>query len=142
MTIDYWEIEQRRPPTAQDITKAIKQVKKIPDDGDAGKVLCPFDFYPQSLPIISGKDWSKSKLVQVKIKKLQGSTARVSRSNLLWHVQNPGKSKFRGVWNTHIQVLQTKRGDKVIIDGHHRATALKMLGVKRDSVWLLKEGDL
>ena len=140
--IDYWEIEQRKPPTAQDVTKAIKQVKKLPDDGDAGKVLCPFDFYPQALPVISGKDWSKSKLVQVKIKKLQGSTARVSRSNLLWHVQNPGKSKFRGVWNTHIQVLQTKRGNKVIIDGHHRATALKMLGVKRDSVWLLRESDL
>ena len=140
--IDYWEIEQRRPPTAKDVTKAAKQVAKIPDDGDAGKVHCPFDLYPKALPVISGKDWSKSKLVQVKIKKLQGSTARVSRANLLWHVRNPGKSKFRGVWNTHLQVLQTNGGDKVIIDGHHRATALLMLGVKRDSVWLLKEGDL
>ena len=140
--IDYWEIEQRRPPTAKDVAKAAKQVAKIPDDGDAGKVHCPFDLYPKALPVISGKDWSKSKLVQVKIKKLQGSTARVSRANLLWHVRNPGKSKFRGVWNTHLQVLQTNGGDKVIIDGHHRATALLMLGVKRDSVWLLKEGDL
>ena len=140
--IDYWEIEQRRPPTAKDVAKAAKQVAKIPDDGDAGKVHCPFDLYPKALPVISGKDWSKSKLVQVKIKKLQGSTARVSRANLLWHVKNPGKSKFRGVWNTHIQVLQTNGGDKVIIDGHHRATALLMLGVKRDSVWLLRESDL
>ena len=140
--IDYWEIEQRRPPTAKDVTKAAKQVAKIPDDGDAGKVHCPFALYPKALPVISGKDWSKSKLVQVKIKKLQGSTARVSRANLLWHVRNPGKSKFRGVWNTHLQVLQTNGGDKVIIDGHHRATALLMLGVKRDSVWLLRESDL
>ena len=140
--IDYWEIEQRRPPTAKDVAKAAKQVAKIPDDGDAGKVHCPFDLYPKALPVISGKDWSKSKLVQVKIKKLQGSTARVSRANLLWHVRNPGKSKFRGVWNTHLQVLQTNGGDKVIIDGHHRATALLMLGVKRDSVWLLRESDL
>ena len=140
--IDYWEIEQRRPPTAKDVTKAAKQVAKIPDDGDAGKVHCPFDLYPKALPVISGKDWSKSKLVQVKIKKLQGSTARVSRANLLWHVRNPGKSKFRGVWNTHLQCLKTKDGSIVIIDGHHRATALKMLGVKRDSVWLLQVDDL
>lgn len=142
MNINWWEIEQRKPPTAQDITKAVKAVAKIPDDGDAGKVLCPYPFYPRSLPVISGSDWGKSKLTQVKLKKLQGSTARVSRSNLAWHVSHPGQSKFRGQWNTHIQVLQTKGGDKVIIDGHHRATALKMLGVKKDSVWLLKEGDL
>ena len=140
--IDFWAIEQRRPPNAQDVTKTLKKVKNLPDDGDAGKVLCPFTFYPRPLPVISGKDWNKSKLTQVKIKKLQGSTARVSRANLLWHVKNPGKSKFRGVWNTHIQVLQTKGGDKVIIDGHHRGTALRMLKVKKDSVWLLKEDDL
>ena len=140
--IDFWALEQRKPPDAQSIAKAVKKVAKIPDDGDAGKVLCPFPFYPQSLPVISGKDWTKSKLKQIKLKKLQGSTARVSRSNLVWHVQNPGKSKFQGQWNTHIQVLQTKGGDKVIIDGHHRASALKLLKVKKDSVWLLKESDL
>ena len=140
--IDFWALEQRRPPTPQDIKKAVKKVGKLPDDGDAGKVLCPFPFYPQALPVISGKDWSKSKLKQVKLKNLQGSTARVSRSNLVWHVLNPGKSKFQGQWNTHVQVLKTKGGDLVIIDGHHRATALKMLKVKKDSVWLLKESDL
>ena len=140
--IDFIAVEQRKPPTADDITKAVKQVGKLPDDGDAGKVLSLYPFYPKALPVISGKDWAKSKQKLIKLKKLQGSTARISRSNLVWHVKHPGQSKFAGRWNTHVQCLQTKGGDIVIIDGHHRAAALKLLNVKRDSVWLLKESDL
>ena len=140
--INFWSLEQRKPPDAQTVAKAARKVAKIPDDGDAGKVLCPFPFYASPLPVISGSDWTKSTLKQVKIKSLKGSTARVSRANLLWHVKNPGKSKFQGQWNSHMQVLKTKGGDKVIIDGHHRASALKLLKIKKDTVWMLKEGDL
>lgn len=135
-------VEHRDPPTAQDITKAIKKAKKLPDDGDADHILPPFDFYEKPLPVISGSDWAKARQKQVKIGKLQASTARIVRSNLVWHLQNPGKSRFQGQFNTHLQVLKTKNDDLVIIDGHHRASALKMLGVKKETTWCLDEKDL
>lgn len=141
-TIDFWSLEVRKPPTSQDIAKAVKKAQKLPDNGDAGKVLPPYPFYPKALPVISGTDWNKSGLKKIKLKKLQASTARISRPNLVWHIQHPGQSKNSGKWNGHIQVLKTKGGDLVIIDGHHRASALKMLKVKKDTVWLLKESDL
>ena len=140
--IDFIALEQRKPPTAKDIIKAVKKAGKIPDSGDVGKIVCPFPFYQKALPVLSNKDWAKSKQKMVKFKKLQGSTARIDRANLIWHLKNPGQSKFAGKWTTHLQVLKTNGGDLVIIDGHHRASALQMLGIKKDSVWLLRESDL
>lgn len=140
--INWWRLEQRKPPSEKDIKQAVKDAKKLPDNGDGDHVLPPFPFYPHPIPPITHEDWNNADQKAVKLKKLQGSTARIDRRNLIWHIQHPGQSKYKGKFNTHIQVLKTDSGDLVIIDGHHRAAALSMLGVHKDLVWLLKEKDL
>ena len=77
-----------------------------------------------------------------KFKNLYASNEQLQRADLLWHVQNPGKSRFEGKWNSHAQVFQHRNGDRVVVDGNHRLAALKLLGLKKDKVWLLREKDL
>ena len=84
----------------------------------------------------------KAKQKVVKFKKLQATNQQLNRDNLIWHLKHPGQARMRKPHNTAPQVLKTKDGDFAIIDGHHRLSAHKMLGVKKEMVWLLKESDL
>ena len=142
MNIDWGLLEMRSPPSADDIAKAIKKAKRLPDDGEVGKVICPFTFFPKALPVLTDADWKKAKAKSVKVKKLYGSTARIRRDNLVWHLQRPGQSRFKTKLTTHPLVFQAKDGSQVITDGHHRMSALLMLRVKSETAWVLKEKDL
>ena len=135
MAIDFWLLEQRRPPTAADIDTAVRKVKKLPDAGDAGHVMSPFRLAKQ-IPATTGADWRDAKQEMVKIRKLLGSTARLNRDNLIWHIRHPGQGRYRGHYNTHAQIVDDGEG-LVIEDGHHRLAALLMLHVKRDTAWVL-----
>lgn len=143
MTIDWWAVELRvSPPTSDDIAKAAKKVQDMPDSGDHGHVPAVFPMDPQQLPPIPEGSWDRAKLKTTKFKNLYASNEQLQRADLLWHVKNPGKSRFEGQYNTHAQVFQHKNGDRVAVDGNHRLAALKLLGIKKDKVFLLKEKDL
>ena len=86
--------------------------------------------------------WDNAKIKVVKFKKLKATNAQLDRQNLIWHVQNPGKSKMKSAHNTHPQIILTSKGDYIVSDGHHRLSALKLLGLKKELCWLLKEQDM
>jgi len=143
MPVNWWLIEHRNPPTSADIAKQVKKAKNLPDAGDHGHVVAQFPIENEALPAVPQGAWKSAKQKTVKLKKLYATNQQLDRKNLIWHLQNPGMSRFRGPFNTHIQVVKlAKNGDLAIADGHHRASALKMLGVKKDVVWLLDEKDL
>jgi len=142
MAVNWWLLEQRNPPSAQDIAKAIKKAKNLPDAGDHGHVEARFPIENAKLPAVPSGAWDQASLKTVKFKKLYATNQQLDRKNLIWHLQHPGMSRFKGPRNTHAQVLKLNSGDVAIVDGHHRLSALDMLGVKKDAMWVLKESDL
>lgn len=143
MTIDWAELELRDQPDAGDIDKAVKKVRNAPDAGDHGHIQATMPIYGKALPAIPAGSWGKlAKQKTVKLGKLQATNAQLGRDNLIWHLQNPGKSRFRGPLNTHPQILKMMNGDRVVVDGHHRLAAEQLLGLKKDAVWQLDEKDL
>lgn len=138
----YWLLELRSPPTQQDINKAAKKAKGMPDAGDHGHIQAVLPIYGKALPAIPQGSWDQAKLQQVKFKKLQATNAQLNRKNLIWHILHPGQSRFAGKYATHPQILKTKSGDRVVVDGHHRIGALSMLGLKKDSMWVLDQKDI
>ena len=142
MPINFWLLEQRKPPSAQDIKDAVKKAKNLPDAGDHGHVGAVFPIENKQLPAVPNGTWDDAKQKTVKIKDLFATNQQLDRKNLIWHLQHPGQSRFKGPRNTHIQVIKRANGNLDIVDGHHRASALKMLGVKKDVVWQIKEKDL
>ena len=137
-----WDLVTRGMPTASDIAKAVKKVKKMPGAGDQQHVQPVFPVYGKPLPPTPDGAWDNAKLKNLKLKKIQATNAQLDRTNLIWHLQNPGKSKMQSPRNTHPQVIKTNGGDYIIADGHHRLSALRLLGIKRENVWLLKESDM
>ena len=125
-----------------DINKLVDEVKKMPGAGDQQHVAAQFPIYGKPIPDTPKGSWEKAKLKFIKFKKLEATNGQLDRANLIWHLQNPGKAKFRKTFSTHPQVMKTNGGDYIIVDGHHRLSALRMLGVKKDVVWLLKERNL
>lgn len=134
-----WERIERGMPTPADIKDATKSAKDLPSAGDKEHVQAMFKIYGKPLPAISDGDWGKASQKVVKFKKLQATNAQLNRQNLIWHLQNPGKARMQKPHNTMPQVIKTNGGDLVIVDGHHRLSALRMLGLKKSPVWLLKE---
>ena len=129
-------------PTPSDIKQALKKAQNLPSAGDKEHVQQMFAIYGKALPTISDGDWGKASQKVVKFKKLQATNAQLNRQNLIWHLKNPGKARMQKPHNTQPQVIKTNGGDYAIVDGHHRLAALKMLGLKKAPVWLLKESDL
>lgn len=143
MTIDWAKMELRDQPSASDIADAVKKVQTDPDAGDHGHIQATMPIYGKALPAIPSGSWAKlAKQKTVKLKKLQATNAQLNRANLIWHLQNPGKSRFRGPLNTHPQILKMMNGKRVVVDGHHRLAAEQLLGLKKDAVWQLDEKDL
>ena len=128
--------------SSTDISKVVAQVKKMPGAGDQQHVQAVFPVFGKQIPATTVGSWDRAKLKFVKFKKLQATNAQLDRQNLIWHVQNPNKSKMKSPFNTHPQVIKTKDGDYIIADGHHRLSALKLLGVKKTAVFRLKEEDM
>ena len=128
--------------TATDISKLVAQVKKMPGAGDQQHVQAIFPVYGKKIPPTPKGAWDNAKLKFVKFKKLEATNGQLDRNNLIWHLENPGKSKMRSAHNTHPQVMKTKGGDLIIVDGHHRLSALKLLRIKKTAVWKVKEKDM
>ena len=128
-------------PTADDIKKALQVARDLPPAGDKEHVQAMFPIFGKALPSIADGDWDKAKQKVIKFSKLQATNAQLNRQNLIWHIQNPGKARMKKPHNTQPQVIKTD-GAYAIVDGHHRLSALKMLGLDKAPVWLLKESDL
>ena len=75
----------------------------------------------------------------MKFKKLQAHNGQLDRANLIWHITHPGQSKMKSPHNTHPQVIKTPAGDYVVADGDHRIAALVLLGLKKDTCWVLRQ---
>lgn len=140
MSID-WERIERGQPTSSDIKQAVKTAKNLPDAGDHGHVQAMFPIFDSQLPAIPQGSWDDAKLKPVKLSKVRATNQQLDRVNLVWHLEHPGQSRYKGARNTHPQLLKTKDG-YAVIDGHHRLSALQMLGVKKELCWVLKEDDL
>jgi hypothetical protein len=136
--INWWLLEQRDPPTPDDIDAAVAFVKQMPPAGDDDTVSAVLPVYAKPLPAVADSDWDQAQLKNVKLKKLSGHNAQLDRDNLIWHVQNPGQSKDGAGYP---RVLKTDDG-KVIMDGDHRVSALSILGVKKELCWVLDQDDL
>lgn len=137
-----WGTVERGMVSPDDIAAAVKKVKKMPGAGDQQHVQPVFGVYGKQMPDTPDGAWNNAKLKTIKLKKLQATNAQLDRQNLIWHLQHPGQSKMKSPHNTHPQVIKTKGGDFIIADGHHRLSALRLLGIKREQVWLLKESDM
>lgn len=137
-----WEWIERGQPTTADIAKAVKGVQKMPGAGDQQHVSAQFPVYGKQIPATPDGAWDNAKLKTIKLKKLRATNAQLDRANLVWHLQNPGKSKMRSPRNTHPQVIKTNDGDLIIADGHHRLSALRLLGLKRETCWVLNQKDM
>ena len=140
--IDWDAIEERKQPSPSDIKSVIKQVQQMPGAGDQQHVSAVFPIYGDTLPNTPKGAWDNAKIKMVKFKKLKATNAQRDRKNLIWHLQNPGKSKMKSAHNTHPQIILTSKGDYIVSDGHHRLSALKLLGLKKELCWLLKEQDM
>ena len=140
--IDWDAIEERKQPGPSDIKSVIKQVQQMPGAGDQQHVSAVFPIYGDTLPNTPKGAWDNAKIKVVKFKKLKATNAQLDRKNLIWHLQNPGKSKMKSAHNTHPQIILTSKGDYIVSDGHHRLSALKLLGLKKELCWLLKEQDM
>ena len=142
MSVNWWLLEQRKPPSAKDIAKQVKKAKNLPDAGDHGHVPAVFPIENKAIPPVPNGSWDNAKQKTVKLKDLFATNQQLDRQNLVWHLSHPGMSRFKGPRNTHPQVVKRSNGNLDIVDGHHRLSALRMLGVKKETVWLLKEKDL
>ena len=140
--IDWDAVEYRAQPNATDIAKAVKQVQKMPGAGDQQHVAAVFKIAGVPIPSTPDGAWDNATLKAIKLKKLRATNAQLDRQNLVWHLKHPGQSKMRSPHNTHPQVIKTRDGDYLIADGHHRLSALRLLGIKREQVWLLRERDM
>jgi hypothetical protein len=125
-------------PTADTIKQALAVLDRLPDDlsKGKGKILVP---WARQSPSITPPDsaWEDATLKRVHIPKLIASTTHLDRDNLAWHIQNPGHSKDPIVM--HPSVVKTGKGDRVIVEGHHRLAADWLLGVDVDLVWQVKQ---
>jgi len=62
--------------------------------------------------------------------------------SLLWHIAHPFQAMDPTPPNDNPQLLKTKSGALVILGGHHRLSALSILGVKKAPAWVLRTKDL
>lgn len=129
--------EVRGQPTAADIKVAVEFVKKLPDAGDHGHVQAVFPIEDKALPAVPANAWDDAKTKTVKFARLFATNQQLDRVNLIWHLQHPGQGRYQGARNTHPQVLKMTSGDRAIVDGHHRLSALKILGLAREQCWVL-----
>jgi hypothetical protein len=137
-----WDLVARGMPTQADIDAAVAKVKAMPGAGDQQHVQAVFPVYGHKIPATPDGAWNDATQKTVKLGKLQATNAQLDRTNLIWHLQHPGQSKMKSPRNTHPQVIKTNDGDRIIADGHHRLSAMYLLGLKAETCWVLKESDM
>jgi len=124
----------------EEIAAAVAAVNALPGrKKNPDKVPTIWD-RPKDMPTLADLDFRDVARPSVTIASLQASTKNLSRTRLLWHVQNPGQAKNPSVFTANPIVLDL--GDsQVIVDGHHRLAALQLLGATKWPVWLIPTKD-
>ena len=140
MTIDWVRIYGARADKPQfsdeQIAAACAAANALPGKGKGGdKLKSPWD-QPKKMPGIDDVDFRDISVKKLPIDSLMASDNGISRARLLWHIKNPGQTKNPSVFTGNPMVLDHKQG-QVIIDGHHRLYAMKLLGQTSYPCWLL-----
>lgn len=126
--IDWDRIERRAATYSDDqITAAVAAVNALPPRKDNQNKVDQFWPMPDKMPTLQDLDFRDMKVQKVPLDGLQASNKSLKRDKLVWHVQNPGKAVNPNPFTANPTVLDQPDGP-VIVDGHHRLAALKMLG--------------
>ena len=143
MSLSAWldELEWRAKPNAADIDAAIKKVMAMPGAGDQAHVAAVFKLAETTIPDTPDGAWDDADVKMIKFKKMRATNAQLDRKNLIWHLKHPNQSKMKTEHNTHPQIIK-KDGECLIVDGHHRLSALLLLGLDREQCWLLNAKDM
>lgn len=129
--------ERQAMPSAADIKAALKKAQALPPVGDADHVAAQFPVSGKPLPAIDPGSWDDAKLKVVDLDDVEASNAQLGKTDLLWHIAHPFQAKDPAEGGPHPQLV--KQGGKlVIVGGHHRMSALAMLGVKKAPALVLK----
>lgn len=144
MTIDWELVEGRawKPPTftddqikaAQAAVTALPAVDKNPDH-----IALVWD-QADKFPNISDIDFGDAVQQVVTLGGLQAATDAthnwLNRQKVLNSIQNPGVSSNPNPFtNAGPIITTTKKGNQLIVDGHHRLAALMFLGATKYQVW-------
>jgi len=135
------DLELRGQPDADLIKKTVQKVQDMPGAGDQSHVAAVFKLSSTPIPDTPEGVWDKAKTKTMNFDDLRATNAQLDRANLIWHVKHPGQSKMKAPHNTHPQIIKTN-GDFLIVDGHHRLSALLLLGLTSEQCWVLKEKDM
>lgn len=119
------------------IARTVARVQRIPAD-EYGTIPTPLPYSARRRPNQpSEQAWDNAKVKKVRLSKMVDTHARMTKRNLIWHVQHPGVSRYG---QDHPRVMKRPDGSRVVMDGHHRLAALLLLGVKKHKVRQLKDG--
>lgn len=137
MPIDWDNIQRRvKGYTPAQIAAAVTAVKKLPGKkNDPNKIPTLWD-RPKAMPTLADVDFGTVTIQSLEVNELLASNKNLKRDRLIWHVQHPGEALNPSVFTENPLVMESPDGN-VIIDGHHRLAALKMLGASEAQVYNL-----
>ena len=139
--INWARLESRAKFSADEIAKAVEAAQALPSrKGKANKVgaLWPM---ADPMPTLANLDFRQLTNGTVNLDTLQASDDSMKRDNLIWHIQNPGEAKNKNPFTTAPIVMNMDDGSQVIVDGHHRLSALKLLGASTAAATIVPAKD-
>jgi len=101
-----------KPPTFSDdqIAAAVAAIGSLPAKGNDPDVVKTLWDRPKHMPGIDEVDFRDVKYPKLTIATLKASNKTLSRTRLVWHVQNPGVALHPGPFTTNPIVLGKKSG--------------------------------
>jgi len=137
-------IQKAGVPSIQEVKRAKSRLKILPNpmpddildrDIDPDKAVeSPWAIVPK--PTINPNAWDEAELTIIALEDLYATDPWLTRKTVKEHIESMGgaTTPYRSY------ALVYEQDDKpIIIDGHHRLTALWLLGLESAPVWLVKE---
>lgn len=141
--IDWARIEGRAwtAPTFTDdqIAAAQAAVKALPSvDGDPNHIALPWKL-GDKFPDISQLDFGDAMQQVLDPSTLLAATdhAWLNRAKVIAHLATPGEPVRMNPFTCEPLLVRKRKGDVLIVDGHHRIAALMFLGVKKYQFWIV-----
>jgi hypothetical protein len=137
-------IQKAGVPSIQEVKRAKSRLKILPNpmpddilnrDIDPEKAVeSPWQVVPK--PTVNPSAWDRAELTIIAFEDLYATDPWLTRKTVKEHIESMGgaTTPYRSY------ALVYEQDDKpIIIDGHHRLTALWLLGLESAPVWLVKE---
>lgn len=139
MSIDWSAIERRvgKKPTytKAQIAAAVTAIGALEADGDDPNKVAVLWKRSKKLPDISQIDFGDAVQADCNLSTVLASTKRLNRTKLVWHVKHPGQAMRANPFTTEPMTCLMPNGDVIVVDGHHRLAAQKLLGATSYPVW-------